>query len=58
MRCDQLELTEAEWCIYASLNFAIIGSDNGLSQAGRQAIIRTNAGILLIGPWGTILMKY
>ena len=31
----------------------IIGSDNGLSPDRRQAIIWTNAGILLIGPWGT-----
>ena len=31
----------------------IIGSDNGLSPERRQAIIRTNAGILLIGPLGT-----
>ena len=31
----------------------IIGSDNGLSPGRRQAIIWTNAGILLIGPWGT-----
>ena len=31
----------------------IIGSDNGLSPRRRQAIIRTNAGILLIGPLGT-----
>ena len=30
-----------------------IGSDNGLSPGRRQAIIRTNAGILLIGPLGT-----
>ena len=30
-----------------------IGSDNGLSPSRRQAIIWTNAGILLIGPWGT-----
>ena len=30
-----------------------IGSDNGLSPDRRQAIIRTNAGILLIGPSGT-----
>ena len=33
--------------------FGIIGSDNGLSPVRRQAIIRTNAGILLIGPRGT-----
>ena len=31
----------------------IIDSDNGLSPGRRQAIIRTNAGILLIGPLGT-----
>ena len=32
---------------------AIIDSDNGLSPGRRQAIIWTNAGILLIGPLGT-----
>ena len=31
----------------------IIGSDNGLSPGRHQAIIRTNAGILLIRPLGT-----
>ena len=31
----------------------VIGSDNGLSPERRQAIIWTNAGILLIGPLGT-----
>ena len=31
----------------------IIGSDNGLSPGRRQAIIWTNAGVLLIGPLGT-----
>ena len=34
-------------------NLTIIGSDNGLSPSRRQAIISTNAGILLIGPLGT-----
>ena len=34
-------------------NLTIIGPDNGLSPTQRQAIIWTNAGILLIGPWGT-----
>ena len=34
--------------LYASLNWAIIGSDNGLSPVRRQAIIWTNDGILLI----------
>ena len=41
----------------------IIGSDNGLSPGRRQAIIWTNAGMLLIGPIGVIsdeisIMKY
>ena len=31
----------------------IIGSDNGLSPGGRQAIIGTNDGIFLIRPLGT-----
>ena len=31
----------------------IIGSDNGLSPDRRQAIILTNAGVLLIGPFRT-----
>ena len=31
----------------------IIGLDNGLSPGRRQAIIRTNAGILLLWPLGT-----
>ena len=34
-------------------NPTIIGSDNGLSPSQRQAIIWTNAGILLIGPLET-----
>ena len=34
-------------------NLIIIGLDNGLSPDRRQAIIWTNAGILLIGPLGT-----
>ena len=33
-------------------NLTIIGWDNGLSPGRRQAIIWTNAGILLIGPLG------
>ena len=35
----------------------IIGSDNGLSPDRRQAIIWTNAGLLLIGPLGTNLIE-
>ena len=34
-------------------NLTIIGPDNGLSPGRRQAIIWTNAGILLIGALGT-----
>ena len=34
-------------------NLTIIGPDNGLSPGRRQAIIWTNAGIMLIGPLGT-----
>ena len=34
-------------------NLTVLGSDNGLSPGRRQAIIWTNAGILLIGPLGT-----
>ena len=34
-------------------NLKIIDSDNGVSPGRRQAIIWTNAGILLIGPIGT-----
>ena len=34
-------------------NLTIIGADNGLSPGRHQAIIWTNAGLLLIGPLGT-----
>ena len=34
-------------------NLTIIGSDNGLSPERRQAIIWSNAGLLLIRPWAT-----
>ena len=36
----------------------IIGSDNGLSPGRRQAIIWTNAGLLLIGPLGTNFSEF
>ena len=39
--------------IKASMNKSIFASDNGLSPSMRQAIIWSNAGILLIGPLGT-----
>ena len=39
------------------VKLTIIGSDNGLSPGRRQAIIWTNAGILLIGPLGTNVIE-
>ena len=35
-----------------SVNYAIIGSNNGLSPVRRHAIIWTNAGLLMTGPFG------
>ena len=35
------------------IKITTMGSDDGLSPGRRQAIIWTNAGILLIGPLGT-----
>ena len=46
-------LIEAGWRIYASVQHDNIASDNGLSPGRRQAIIWSNAVILLIGPIGT-----
>ena len=46
-------LIEAKWCIYASVTYATIDSDNDLSPIWCKAIISTNTGILLIGPFGT-----
>ena len=43
-------LTEAEWCIYASVNQAIKISDNGWLPSRRQDIIWTNDDLLLIRP--------
>ena len=39
-------------------NLTIIGSDNGLLPSLRQAIIWTNAGILLIRPLEQTLVKF
>ena len=53
---DQIKIFKTHWgrvthiCV---VKFTIIGSDNGLAPGRRQAIIWTNAGILLIGPSGT-----
>ena len=44
-------LTHWGWVMHICVSkLTIIGSDNGLSPGRRQAIIWTNAGILLIGP--------
>ena len=49
---DQLTHWGRETHICVS-KLTIVASDNGLSPGRRQAIIWTNAGILLIGPLGT-----
>ena len=54
--CQLVVVTLTHWgrvthiCV---VKLTIIGSDNGLSPGRRQALIWTNAGILLIGPLGT-----
>ena len=63
---DQNDITKFSWCQDGDAlthwgrvthicvgKLTIIGSDNGLSPGPGQAIIWTNAGILLIGPLGT-----
>ena len=62
---QQANADPVHWHIYASLThwgrvmhiciikLTTIGSDNGLLPGRRQAIIWTNAGIVLIGPLGT-----
>ena len=47
-------LTPWGWVTHICISkLTIIGSDNGLPPGQRQAIVRTNAGILLIGHLGT-----
>ena len=49
-----LSLTHWGWVTHICVGkLTMISSDNGLSPDRRQAIILTNAGILLIGPLGT-----
>ena len=51
---DYHNLTHWGWATHICVGkLTIIGSDNGLSPGRRQAVIWTNAGILLIGPLGT-----
>ena len=51
---DKRWLTHWGWMAHICVSkLNIIGSDNGLAPGRCQAIIRTNPGILLIGPSGT-----
>ena len=52
-QCVNLIEAESRIYMYASANQNTIGSDYGLLHVRRQAIIWTNAGLLLIGPLGT-----
>ena len=54
MKCSQEPLTQWGRVTHIWVDkITIIGSDNGLSPGRRQAIIWTNAGILLIRTLGT-----
>ena len=58
MRYGNIQLTH--WCRVTHIcvsKLTIIGSDNGLSPCRRQAIIWTNAGILLSRTLGTTFSK-
>ena len=51
---EHCQLTHWGQVMHISISkLTIVGSDNGLLPDRRQAIIRTNARILLIGPLGT-----
>ena len=51
-RPQSVNTIEVEWYIYASVKYAIINSDNGLSHVQSQAIIWTAARWLSIRPLG------
>ena len=54
----RITLTHWSWVAHICVNkLTISGSDNGLSPGRRQAIIWTNAGMLLIGPFSGILFE-
>ena len=53
-----VQLTHWGWVTHICVGkLTIIGSDNDLSLGWRQAIIWTNAGLLLFGPLGTIFSE-
>ena len=50
---------KTEWDIYASVNYDIIGSTNGMLRSRqRQAIVLKNAGLLLVEPMWTNFCKF
>ena len=51
---DTFKLIEVEWRMYASVNKAIIGSDNVLSPVRRWAIVWNNTELSLSDPGGQI----
>ena len=51
-------LLHIHYHLFNSLRLSDIGSDNGLLPGWHQAIIGTNAGILLIGPLGTNFSEF
>ena len=56
--CVENQLIAAKLRIFATVNWAAIGSDKGLSFVLRQAIIRTSAGVLLFRPVRKHSMKF
>ena len=57
LHCSHLSTHWGRMTLICVGNLTIIGPDNGLSPGRRQAIIWTNAWILVIGPWGTNLSE-
>ena len=60
-RCRSRHSTQTNWGQVTHIcvgKLTITGSDNGLSPRRYQAIIRTNAGILLIGPLETNVSEF
>ena len=54
LHVEQSELTHWGWVMHICVSdLTLIDSDNGLPPGRRQAIIRTNAAIMLIRPLGT-----
>ena len=56
--CHNARLPEAEWHIYASLNWVIIGSGNDLLPLLRQATTWANDDLLSIRPRGTKISDF